>query len=932
MGQIRKFRQRIMSQVASLQAKTLYNYLANDIHEKWEMPVYLARMLADDVLDCLAAQGLRRLPGEIEIEALDRAARNSRRRAECGFKPIKLAVYTDDDYEVLAEFGVAAMQLNRICRWIEQAHCQEALFDRILLSQLIPLGDRVVRKRLGGLRKLGIKVPFGVRYRSDQGALMRHAWLVEKYLTGEDFRACRCELAVSEHQWERWWKGFRTCEWLRRQGRAPLEVAQSTGWPVQIVRDWYQAAERLSTRARQELDDLLIEPDRCVVSGTDTKHRLLKTLREGYGFSWAATDRFIRDLDALQEQMSPVRDKGQIVYFAVSQDEPPGSSLAECELVLVVLDYLHPDDIEVADPDSTKALKWQRLMRLSTQAYAQGGCLSQADLAFLLGISVDAVQAAIKEHDKIILPTRGQVIDIGSSPSHAEKIITLFMDGYSEIQIARRTGHSLASIERYLIDFGRVVVLKEHGLPLPVLRQVIGRSRRVVEKYLGLYERFNHSDYDFRMARIRRIGVAHHPKGRISRKDGGCMDLTRRGNRYASLPKKQVEPVQKAHLRKCFELAERSVKAEALVRRTNQVASQWEAANGITRVPPGYLVIEHDGKKGTLPILTKYWADQLAAGYPQKLVKRQLEQEQMAALRRICSGAQITDLWRWTDQWSLCCRPAPEALVGRVPPRKTDYRVMNVTAARNANTDKVITIVGDWFTREYGVPPSLARGMIEAALHTRNLCMPLLDDLQPGQLIWLARGLRKTRGLAPEDLRPVILTLITPEEAHARMEHRGHACRLKLRQLERVTIQTFRQNAVLTNLDLELMLNVSSAVLKRLLDRYYEAHNVLLPTAGSVLDMGTTVTHKAIVIDMFLEGKATEEIASSIFHTPMAVERYINDFENYLTLTYFNVPEKVIPKILGKSESLMQEYRTIVSNKLPTRNDIHSYLASRGIV
>ena len=68
------------------------------------------------------------------------------------------------------------------------------------------------------------------------------------------------------------------------------------------------------------------------------------------------------------------------------------------------------------------------------------------------------------------------------------------------------------SIERYLWDFSRVICLTERGMPLPAIRQALGLSRRVVTKYLNLYERFNHPDFAFRMAKVRRMVENGNPK------------------------------------------------------------------------------------------------------------------------------------------------------------------------------------------------------------------------------------------------------------------------------------------------------------------------------------------------------------------------------------------------------------------------------------
>lgn len=73
----------------------------------------------------------------------------------------------------------------------------------------------------------------------------------------------------------------------------------------------------------------------------------------------------------------------------------------------------------------------------------------------------------MKEHPKVVLPIRGRVTDMGPTLSHAEKIIRLYMDGYTETEIVRRTGHSYESIERYLIDFARLSTAWTWACPYP---------------------------------------------------------------------------------------------------------------------------------------------------------------------------------------------------------------------------------------------------------------------------------------------------------------------------------------------------------------------------------------------------------------------------------------------------------------------------------
>ncbi len=94
---------------------------------------------------------------------------------------------------------------------------------------------------------------------------------------------------------------------------------------------------------------------------------------------------------------------------------------------------------------------------------------------------------------------------MGPGITHSEKIIELYLQGYTETEILRRTEHTYASIERYLVMFSRVVALKDRNMPLPLIRQTIGCSIKLVEKYARLYEKYNIPDYQFTLMQVRCI-------------------------------------------------------------------------------------------------------------------------------------------------------------------------------------------------------------------------------------------------------------------------------------------------------------------------------------------------------------------------------------------------------------------------------------------
>lgn len=92
----------------------------------------------------------------------------------------------------------------------------------------------------------------------------------------------------------------------------------------------------------------------------------------------------------------------------------------------------------------------------------------------------------------------------------------------------------------------------------------------------------------------------------------------------------------------------------------------------------------------------------------------------------------------------------------------------------------------------------------------------------------------------------------------------------------------------------EKLINLIIVAIRELLDAYHKAFRIILPTVGMVSDMGRTMTHKKIVIDMALSRMSTKEIGRRIYHIEEAVDSFIRTLIRILLLRYYNVPEAAI--------------------------------------
>ncbi len=186
--------------------------------------------------------------------------------------------------------------------------------------------------------------------------------------------------------------------------------------------------------------------------------------------------------------------------------------------------------------------------------------------------------------------------------------------------------------------------------------------------------------------------------------------------------------------------------------------------------------------------------------------------------------------------------------------------------------------------------------MVRAFAGIRAWCCPKISELSPGQIVWLTYSTKKSRRIDPRLFVPVVLTLLDSAEQTLTLSHHGEFKALKVRQIERMTTEAWRQEGVLTSSDLEWLTFASSTTIRICLEAYQERYGVILPTAGTVLDMGRTLTHKKIVVEMALDGMTTKEIAERIYHTPVAVDAYLKTFDRLLILPTTGCRCRLLPE------------------------------------
>ncbi len=401
-------------------------------------------------------------------------------------------------------------------------------------------------------------------------------------------------------------------------------------------------------------------------------------------------------------------------------------------------------------------------------------------------------------------------------------------------------------------------------------------------------------------------------------------------DRFSALSARDLVSVEVAHLKVRFELAEKSVLAERAVALVNAALDGHEREHGIMRAKPGELVVEHQSKKVVLPLLeTSYFRRGMAS----LEARRHHEHDQYSRLRECDPEATYGDLWRMLGREEQNRKRAPKGY-DFLPPEPLSDEGLTVLPRNPSDLMRVpstvMKAVSDILVNEYGCKPGQAQTMVEAIAGIRAWCCPLLEELEPGQVVWLCRGTRKSRRQDPLLFVPVVLTLMAPGE-DTQFGHRGELKAVKVRQIERMTTEAWRQDGVLTNFELEWLTGLTQTTIRELLEGYQERFGIILPTAGTVLDMGRTLTHKKIVVEMALSGMTTKEIARRIYHTEEAVDSYLKTFDKILILRHFKLPVSAMARVLGHGQTLINEHLALAEKHFPTPEALSEYLTGRGV-
>lgn len=185
---------------------------------------------------------------------------------------------------------------------------------------------------------------------------------------------------------------------------------------------------------------------------------------------------------------------GQIIVQAIDLNEPAGIPIKECKFKNVILTIDNgQNDLDIRLNNGIPALRRERIIRVTREAFSQGTLLTAEDLAYkILSVGYRTITrdlSILRELDENI-PLRSTQKDIGRTTTHKEQVVKLWLEGNEPAYISKAINHSIDAVSRYLQTFKRVIALTLEGTDNTSIAFLLNISKSLVTIYQELFEKY----------------------------------------------------------------------------------------------------------------------------------------------------------------------------------------------------------------------------------------------------------------------------------------------------------------------------------------------------------------------------------------------------------------------------------------------------------
>jgi hypothetical protein len=213
----------------------------------------------------------------------------------------------------------------------------------------------------------------------------------------------------------------------------------------------------------------------------------------------------------------------------------------------------------------------------------------------------------------------------------------------------------------------------------------------------------------------------------------------------------------------------------------------------------------------------------------------------------------------------------PEVIVSQAQKKEAIQRRLNLKTAEEGFARAIVSGTN--------CSPFEAEIIVEKALESFGIGQWSEDRvLLDGQVVFHAVSAESYPGCPLEQCPKVrvVLTLISRKDDLETQEKHSSASRRR-QQISRMAVEAQEQGALLTQEDLALLTGRDVRTIRSDI-RGLRERGVIVPTRGTVQDIGPGVTHKEKAVLLWLEGSEPLDVARRLNHSLRAVERYIQTY------------------------------------------------------
>jgi len=360
------------------------------------------------------------------------------------------------------------MQNSRIARLMEEAYFQDAVFTLDILSLLTNISLDSLRDRLKQWNSADINLCISGQSIKSRGSLLRASYLITSFLKGEDLLSIRKFLCYSEDTANHLLINFVRLYSGLRDGLPPTRISATATVNHHIIEQW------------------------CSLIGEFEKlyPKNLSMLEDYFKIQATSTVK----IDNFQETHSnKYREQIPVILTIYTPDE-----------IHAIKSNIHNLTLNFIND-----ILQQQIARVTSEAYLQGGLLSQLDLQMFFYRSHGIISKQIVEYEekhKVILPTPGTIKDAGRRFTHKRIVISLYLEGYLSKDIAVKTHHSGIAVDRYIDGFLRVMALHLYSVPPEVMSRTLKFSVNLVNEYISIVKE-HFPNRDAMISHLREHGV-----------------------------------------------------------------------------------------------------------------------------------------------------------------------------------------------------------------------------------------------------------------------------------------------------------------------------------------------------------------------------------------------------------------------------------------